>query len=147
MNPVPVLDTKFEHGFFEMRHPSSWKVDLEVSEDSWRVTLQGPGTAMMIVVSDLEATDDELIEATLEILKEDYPEMEIEGFKGDLCGFPAIGYEVRFFCYDLSNVCKMLATPSEEGTIFLLFQCDDYTIAEIEPVFFAIRNSMKIVTE
>ncbi len=147
MNPLPVLDTQFEHGFFQMWHPSSWKVDFEEREDSWEVTLQGPGTALMIVVSDLEATDDELIEATLEVLKGDYPEMEIEGFKGDLCGFPATGYEVRFFCYDLSNVCKMLATPSEEGTIMCLFQCDDYSISEIEPVFHAIRSSMKIVTE
>lgn len=147
MNPVPVLDTRFEHGFFQMWHPSSWKVELEESEDSWEVTLQGPGTALMIVGSDLEATDDELLEATLNVFKEEYSEIEIEGFKGDLCGIPATGYEVRFFCYDLSNVCKMLATPSEEGTIFCLFQCDDYSISEIEPVFSAIRKSMKILGE
>lgn len=145
MSESPLLDSHFEQGYFQMSHPSSWKTEFQEGENSWQVSLQGPGTAMILVAADLDASVDEMLEATLFALKEDYPEMEVEGFKGELCGVSARGFEIRFFSFDLSNVCRLLAIPSDEGTILGLFQCDDYSIAEVEPVFEAIRQSMKIL--
>lgn len=145
MSTPPLLDASFEQGFFQMSHPSSWKTEFQEGEHSWQLSLQGPGTAMILVAADLDASVDEMLEATLFALKEDYPEMEVEGYKGDLCGVAARGFEVRFFSFDLSNICRLLAIPSEEGTILALFQSDDYSNAEVEPVFEAIRKSMKLL--
>jgi len=145
MSNLRALDSTFEQGFFQMCYPSSWKKEFQEGENSWQVSLQGPGTAMILVAADLDASVDEMLEATLHALKEDYPEMEVEGFSGDLCGISGRGFEIRFFSLDLSNVCRLLAVPSEEGTILGLFQCDDYSISEVEPVFEAIRQSMQIL--
>ncbi len=139
------LDAHFEQGFFQLSHPSSWKTDFQEGENSWQLALQGPSTAMILVAADLDASVDEMLEATLFALKEDYPEMEVEGYKGELCGIPARGFEIRFFSFDFSNICRLLAIPSDEGTILGLFQCDDYSFAEVGPVFESIRQSMKLL--
>ncbi len=141
------LDTNFEKGFFRMAYPSSWKKEFQDAEASWQLSLQGPGTAFIVIAADLDAGVDEMLEAALQTLKDDYPELEYETATGEICGAPSKVVEVRFFSFDFSNLCRLEAIPSEEGTILFLFQCNDFDAEEIEPVFESIRASMSLLSE
>jgi len=139
------LESVFEKGFFRMEYPSTWKKEIQEDEASWQMSLQGPGTALMMVAADLDASVHEMLAAALETIKEDYPELEIEATTGEICGVASIGYEIRFFSFDFSNLCRMEAIPSEEGTLLILFQCNDFESEEIEPIFQMIRKSMSLL--
>lgn len=147
MTSKAALDTAFEKGFFRMTYPSSWKKELQEAEASWQLSLQGPGTAFIVVAADLDASVEEMLEAALQTLKDDYPELEFETAAGEICGVASKVVEVRFFSFDFSNLCRLEAIPSDEGTLLFLFQCNDFDAETVEPVFDSIRASMSLLTE
>lgn len=129
-----------------MEYPADWAKEIQGDEISWQLSLQGPGTALVMVACDFDHSPVELLEAAVETLREDYPEMEVEATEGEICGVASEGMEIRFFSFDLPNLCKIETIPSEDGSFLFLFQCNDFDAAEAEPFFQSIRSSMKMIT-
>jgi hypothetical protein len=120
------MSDTFARDGVRFQYPPNWQIDTEVEGDSWTASLQSPSTAFL-VVSYVPGVDDpgELVEAAVEGLRKEYPELDAEDAVDTLAGQPALGADVNFVHFDLTNTCWVRAVPAAAGSVLLLAQCTD----------------------
>ena len=142
------MSKSYEGDGLQFQYPTTWALEREENENGWGITIQSPGTAFVLIVCDQDMPDsEELADATLQALKNDYPDLEFDPVIEDLCGQPAIGHNIQFFSLDLGNSCKTRCVYSQEGTILILSQVSDLEIEKYGPSMQALSSSLKIDDE
>ncbi len=139
------MQEAFERDGVRFRYPRDWEMELEEEDESWTVSLQGPGTAFL-VVSFVPGVDDpaELVEAAVTGLKEDYPDLEAEDAVDTLAGQPALGADVRFLHFDLTNTCWVRSVPASNGVVLVLAQCTDEELDDQGQLLRSIMSTMAV---
>lgn len=138
----------FDDGGLRFRYPESWQIEREDTEAGWTVSVQSPGTAfLMISLREDLPTTDQLADETLAALQTEYPGLEAEAYQDTVAGQPAIGHEIRFFSFDLTNTCWTRAIYTGLGTLLILCQTNDLELETAEPVFRAICASLRVDEE
>jgi hypothetical protein len=136
-----------EHGI-RFQYPENWKLEQQESDDGWTVTVQSPETAfMMLSVRDDTPDTGELTEAVLQALKEEYQELEADECVESMAGQPAVGHDIRFFSFDLTNTCWTRAFYCEQGTVLVMCQFNDLESERHEPVLRAMTASLQVEEE
>lgn len=135
----------FERDGVRFRHPGGWEIEVEEEGESWTASLQGPGTAFLVVsfVPEVEDPGD-LVDAAVTGLKDDYPELEAEDAVDTLAGQPALGADVRFVHFDLTNTCWIRAVPAADGAILILAQCTDEELDDQGEVLKTVMASLTV---
>jgi len=142
------MAVRFDDGGIRFSYPESWRLEREENETGWTVSLQSPGTAfMMVCLREDLPTPDQLAEAALDALRDDYPGLEADDCVDNLAGQPAIGHDIRFISLDLTNTCWTRCFYSSEGTVLLLCQANDLELEQHEPVLRAICKSLEVDQE
>jgi hypothetical protein len=131
-----------------LSYPDSWQLEREESDDGWTVSLQSPGTAFVVLTCDSSMpTTEVMAEATLEALRGDYPTLEADPRIDTLAGQMAIGHDIQFFSFDLTNTCWTRSIYSPAGTLLLLCQVNDLELDEYEQAMRAISASIQVGEE
>lgn len=139
------MPARFVDGGIRFQYPENWRLEREDTDEGWTVSLQSPGTAfMMICLREDMPTTDQILESTLETLKEDYPDLEYDDCVDSLAGQPAIGHEMRFISLDLTNTCWTRSFYSGRGTVLVLCQTNDLELESNGLVLRAICKSMEL---
>jgi hypothetical protein len=135
----------FDRDGVRFTYPSGWELEFEEEGGSWTASIQGPGTAFM-VVSYVPDVDDpsQLVEAALEGLRADYPALEADDAVDTLAGQPAIGADVSFVHFDLTNTCWVRSVASSTGCVLVLAQCTDEEIEDQGERLKGIMGSMTV---
>ena len=142
------MAARFDDGGIRFQYPENWRLEREENETGWTVSLQSPGTAfMMVCLREDLPTPDQVAEAALDALREEYPELEADDCVDNLAGQPAIGHDIRFISLDLTNTCWTRSFYSAEGTVLVLCQANDLELEEHEPVLRAICKSLEVDEE
>jgi len=138
----------FCDGGIRFRYPENWVLEREDNDAGWTVSLQSPGTAFLMVClrEDTPGTD-EVADAALSALQDDYPELEYDPCIDSVAGQPAVGYVIRFFSLDLTNTCWTRSFYSAQGTVLVLWQVNDLELEQTEPVLKAICSSFQVETD
>jgi hypothetical protein len=135
----------FEDAGVRFRYPENWQLEREDNEDGWTVSVQSPGTAFAMVCLRKDLPDaDELVDATLETLREDYPDLEADDQVEQVAGQPAVGHDIRFFSFDLTNTCWTRSFATARGTVLVLCQTNDLELENAGPVLRAICASLTV---
>ncbi len=130
------------------QYPEDWSLEREDNDTGWTVSVQSPGTAfLMVCLREDTPSTEEVADATLEALREDYPELEADDCIDSIAGQPAIGHVVRFFSLDLTNTCWTRSFYSSYGTVLVLWQVNDLELEEMGPVLRAICASFQVDTD
>jgi hypothetical protein len=139
---------EFHDGGIRFRYPENWTLEREDNDTGWTVSVQSPGTAFLMVClrHDTPATD-EVADAALAALQDDYPELEFDPCIDSVAGQPAVGHVVRFFSLDLTNTCWTRSFYSSEGTVLVLWQVNDLELEHAEPILKAICSSFEVETD
>lgn len=121
----------FDRGGVRLEYPKEWEFEQEEDGESWTLSLQGPGTAFLVVsfVPDIEDPA-VLVDAAVEGLRESYPELEAEDAVDDMAGQPALGADVRFEHFDLTNTCWIRSVPAINGAVLVMAQCTDEELSK-----------------
>src|SRR5919108_3056369 len=136
---------EFNEDGVSFSYPESWRLEREEDEDGWTVTLQSPGTAFALLRLDRSMPPTEqVVQTTLDALREDYKELEAEPAIDMLAGEMAIGHDINFFSFDLSNTCWTRCLYAGAGTLLVMCQVADMEQAEYEPALRAICASLKV---
>lgn len=139
---------EFHDGGLHFRYPQNWKLEREETADGWTVSVQSPDTAfMMICLREDRPTTEEMTEAALEALQEDYDDLEADEAADTLAGQPAVGHDMRFFSLDLPNTCWTRSFSSPRGTVLVLCQLSDLEHETNEPVLRAMCASLQVDEE
>ena len=108
-----------------------------------------PGTAYYLTFNGATATLDSgmtqaQIQTALEALRESYPDLEADESVESVAGQPALGHNIRFFSFDLTNTCWIRSFYTSAGTVLVMWQCTDLELERHEPVLRAICSSLKV---
>lgn len=135
----------FDEEGIRFKYPTNWQLSREEGEDGWTVTVQSPHTAFMLlsVRRDVPAPE-EIADAALEALREEYPDLEADDCIDSVAGQPALGHNIRFFSLDLTNSAWTRSFYSPLGTIFIMCQVNDLELETNEPVLRAICASLEL---
>jgi hypothetical protein len=126
-------------------YPENWELTREDNPSGWTVTLQSPATAFLLVTFDRDMPETELMtETALEAMKGEYDGLEFEPITESIAGQPATGHDMRFFSLDLTNTCGTRSFYAETGTVLLFWQSTDLDLDVVDPVFKALRASIKV---
>lgn len=143
-----MMAARFDDGGVRFRYPENWRLEREDNDTGWTISLQSPGTAfMMVCLREDLPTPDQLADAALDALREDYPNLEADDCVDNLAGQPAIGHDIRFISLDLTNTCWTRSFYASEGTVLVLCQSNDLELDEHEPVLRAICKSLEVDLE
>jgi hypothetical protein len=135
----------FKHAGISFRYPDSWRVEREQADGGWSVLLQSPGTAFLMVTFDENLPDaEEMAEAALVALREDYPTLDAVDRVETLDGRMAIGHDVSFISLDLTNTCWTRSFCCDAGTVLVLCQANDLELEEYGPVLRAVCSSLQV---
>jgi hypothetical protein len=135
----------FEENGISFQYPDNWRLEREEADGGWTVSVQSPGTAFLVVSFDegMPPAED-VAETALEALRSEYPELEAEDQVESLAGQMAVGHDIRFFSFDLTNTCWTRSFLTDEGTVLVMCQTNDLELDTNGPVLKAICASLKV---
>ena len=137
------MSAHFHENGISFRYPENWALEREEYESGWAVTVQSPDTAFLTMTFDEDALDiAQLADSALATLREEYPALEAEPRVETIAGQPAVGHDVRFFSFDLTNTAWIRSFLSEEGSVLVLCQFNDLEEDSNGPVLRAICASI-----
>jgi hypothetical protein len=141
---------QFDEGGIRFRYPENWQLEREDSDEGWTVSVYSPDrdTAFMTISlrEDMPSCDD-MAETALAALREEYPDLEAEDCVDSLAGQPAVGHDIRFFSFDLTNTCWTRSFYGPTGTVLVLCQTNDLELETNEPVLRAMCASLEVEDE
>jgi hypothetical protein len=135
----------FEADGIRFQYPENWSLTREEADSGWTVSVQSPETAFFLIAFDKTMPElGAVVETVLHALKADYPDLEAEDALESVAKQPALGHNITFFSLDLTNTCCTRSFYSEMGTILLMWQANDLELERVDPIFRAIRASLRI---
>ncbi len=139
------MSRQFKEGGVSFSYPDNWRLEREESDAGWTVSLQSPQTAFVIVACDgnMPSAED-VAQTTLEALQSEYPGLEADPAVDTLAGQMAVGHDIHFFSFDLTNTCWTRSLYSDSGTLLVMCQANDLELEEYEPVMRAICSSLQV---
>ncbi len=92
-----------EDGVF-FQYPDNWTLEREEADGGWTASLQSPATAFLVVTLDRTMPEPQrMAETALGALRSEYPTLEADAAVDLLAGETAVGHDIQFFSFDLSN--------------------------------------------
>jgi len=141
------IAVRFERGGVSFQYPENWQILPEPYDLGWSVTVQSPGTAFLTLTCDESNPGiGELADAALSAIKDEFKQLDVSPFSGTVAGLPAIGHDVEFFSFDLTNTCFIRAFSAMQGTILILAEANDLEETQMK-VLHAICASVKLEDE
>lgn len=117
---------EFARSGISLKYPPTWGLETEDSEDGWTTSIFSPGTAFLVVNCVEESEDPQaLADQTLEALSQEYEKLESEPAVTTVAGQPAVGHDMQFFLYDLTNTAWTRCLSIPGGCLLLLAQSTD----------------------
>lgn len=136
---------RFQKDGISFQYPDNWRLTREDAEAGWTVTVESPDTAFFLLTLDESMPEVGLvIQTSLDALQADYPDLEADDALESLASQPAMGHDIRFFSLDLTNTCCTRSFYVGAGTVLAMWQASDLDFDQVEPVFQAIRASLRI---
>jgi len=124
--------------------PENWTLDeSEALSGDQAVTVYSPGGAFWSVfIRPVELAPQKLAEAALKSMRDQYDELDAESVTESVAGTELVGYDMNFYCLDLTNTAQVRAFRTPDASYVLLCQADDREYDETEPVFRAMTMSL-----
>lgn len=139
------MSKHFNEDGLSFRYPANWTLEREDGDQGWTVSVQSPDTAFVVLCCDQTMpTTEEMTETALEALQADYPDLEAEECQDTLAGQPAIGHNIHFISFDLTNTCWTRSFYSDAGTVLVMCQTSDVEGEQNEPVLRALLASLTV---
>jgi len=120
-------------------YPSNWKLEEEELDDAQTVTLSSPGTAFCCLVihpGRMDAID--VVGAMLDGLRAEYEDVDVESVVETHQQHELVGYDVNFYCLDLTNTARLRGFATAGATYVIFCQAEDSDFDNAQPIFRAI---------
>jgi hypothetical protein len=142
------MSERFKQDGISFACPPNWRLEREDNDGGWTVVLQSPGTAFLTITYDgnMPLTE-QMAETALQAMQSEYPELEAEPNIETVAGQMAVGHDMQFFSFDLTNTCWTRSLYAGGGTVLVLCQSNDLELEEYEPVLRAVCASLRVEEE
>ena len=125
-------------------YPENWELETyDDQQGGGAAIVSSPETAFWQLTRHPAGADAErLFDEALAALRSEYGQIEAHAASDVVDGITVAGYDVNFYCLDLTNTCRLRALPSESGTYLMLFQAEDEELKRVDAVFTAMLTSL-----
>ncbi len=138
------MPAKCELPGFHFQYPENWTLegdDAGVARDS--VTVYSPGGGFWSVARyPRSANPAELVRAVVDTMRHEYDSLETHETHDTIASHELAGYDLYFYCLDMTNTAQVLSTQVNAWTYVVFFQAEDREYARIGAVFRAISTSL-----
>lgn len=127
------------------QYPDNWQLDEgEIRAGQSAVTVFSPGGAFwsvaMLATSSAEPM--KTAEAVLDAMRQEYDELDAEPVCEMIGGYDLVGFDLNFFCLDLTNTACIRSLRVGHRTFTIFCQAEDREYGEIDPVFRAMTVTL-----
>jgi hypothetical protein len=139
-DPMPAEFNKLGISF---QYPENWALDEEDALAGRRsVTVFSPGGAFWSISVHPRSTDPmSLAEAAVGAMKAEYEGLEVEVAQETVAGREMVGYDLNFYCLDLTNTASVRCIRTDRATYTVFCQAEDREFDKIHAVFRAMTTS------
>jgi hypothetical protein len=122
----PSMPAYYQREGIAFQYPENWELAPEEYESGWTVSVQSPGTAFLTLTLDESMPGaGTLADAALEAIRSEYKQIDVEPVSATVAGLPAVGHDVEFFAFDLTNSCFIRSFTTGRGTVLVIGQATD----------------------
>ncbi len=139
------MAAKFDNLGISFQYPENWELDEEeIRAGQSAVTVYSPGGAFWSVALHTAsvAGPAEIAQAALDIMCNEYDELDAEPVSETIAGHDLTGFDLNFFCLDLTNTACIRTLRVNGTTYTIFFQAEDREYSEISPVFAAMTLTL-----
>lgn len=138
------MPARFEKLGICFQYPDNWTLDEEDALAGGKsVTVYSPGGAFWSVAVHPPSADlARLARAAVDAMREQYPEIEDEEVREAWAGREMIGYDLNFYCLDLTNTAQVRCLRTARRTYTIFCQAEDREYEQIQTVFRAMTTSL-----
>jgi hypothetical protein len=125
-------------------YPENWTLDEErTARGRGAVTIYSPGGAFFSVSVYPRGSDPiALAKQAVEAVQEEYTEVDVEEAQETVSGRDLVGYDLNFFCMDLTTTAKVRCLRGQRATYVVFYQAEDRDFERLANVFQAITVSL-----
>jgi hypothetical protein len=124
-------------------YPDSWSLEEQELPEASSVTVSSPGGAFWwLAVHPGEADLAAVARAVMQGFREEYADVDIEAVAEEVDDQELIGYDVNFYCLDLTTTAQIRGFRAAHATYMMLWQAEDREFELVRPVFAAITASL-----
>ncbi len=137
---MPQTFSKFGISFL---YPDNWVLDEQGAEgEADSATVYSPGGAFWSVsVHPASAEPEDLAEAAVEAMREEYNDLEQEPTYSLVEGHKVFGFDLAFSYLDLTSSAFIRGFRTPVATHVVFYQAEDREFRQLEQVFAAITKS------
>ncbi len=138
------MSAVYDEAGIRFQYPENWSIETTTDEEATvQVTVSSPDTAFWSLSVYPGLRDVRLLlEEVLQAMLAEYPEAEHEVADERIDQLPLVGYDIHFYCLDLTNTALARVFHHQKSTCLLLAQAEDQELAVAEPVFKAMTTSL-----
>ena len=138
------MPAKYVKMGMSFEYPENWTLDEDDALAGRRsVTAYSPGGAFWsVAVHSRSTTPDQLAQAAVDAMKEEYEDLEAEPVSDVIAGWETIGYNLNFYCLDLTNTATIRCLTTDQATYSIFCQAEDRDYDRLARVFLAITTSL-----
>ena len=124
-------------------YPDNWTVDISDAQGGQAaVTVYSPDGGFWSVSAHAPGEPaSRLSDAVVAEMREEYRELDMEPASDGVGGLMLPGYDLNFYCLDLTNTAAVRTLETADATYLLLCQAEDREWDRIARVFSAITES------
>lgn len=126
------------------QYPDNWT--LETDDDSAEkptVSVYSPGGAFWTVAKHPHKVDPGDVAATAMLaIRKEYDELDCEAVEEQFAGVDLVGYDLNFYCLDLTNTAWVRAGRQASATYLFICQAEDREFEKMRQVFQAMMASL-----
>jgi hypothetical protein len=126
-------------------YPDNWVLDEDSNPDpdEGSATVFSPSGAFLSVsVYSPQSHPDDLAEQAVAGIREEYGDVDVELAEDTVAGVDLKGYNVNFFCMDLTSTAKVRCLRTTKATYAIFCQAEDTDFERLARVFEAITVSL-----
>ena len=126
-------------------YPDNWSLDVDDPTDGSKtaITVVSPGGAFWsLSVFPLEVDLPEMLRTALDALTQEYQDLDAEAVTDEIERKPLFGYDVNFYCLDLTNSALIRGFQTSSAAYLLLCQAEDREFDRVQRVFEAMTTSL-----
>ncbi|MBU4271331.1 MAG: hypothetical protein KKA28_05660 [Planctomycetes bacterium] len=126
------------------QYPDNWTLDdADAMLGRHTVAVYSPGGAFWsVAIHSGSAEPDKLVVAVVEAMKQEYEGLEAEMARETVAGHELLGYNLAFYCLDLTNTARIRSLRTAQSTYMIFCQAEDREFEQVESVFRAMTTSL-----
>lgn len=128
----------------QFQYPENWTVDDTESSPARRsVAVHSPGGAFWsVTVCPAGADPGELAQQVLGVMRAEYDNLDAAPREQRIADHALVGFDISFYCLDLTNTALVRALATPAGTYVLHCQAEDREYERVRLVFDAMTVSL-----